>query len=100
VVGVSTEPTSDEMPDEDVTDADVSDDGVLDSDLRRYLQIGGLGLASLFALVSAVGFYRSARRAIDVWIARQYQPAFDAGFNLVVLLAMLAVVVALLRRLE
>jgi len=97
---VSTEPTSDATPDEDVTDADVSDDGVLDSNLRRYLQIGGVGLASLFALISAIGFYTSTRRAIDIWVAQQYQPAFDAGFNLVVLLAMLAVVAALLRRVE
>ena len=92
---MSTETASDEA-----TDDEVSDDSVVDRDLRRYLRIGGLGLASLFALVAAVGFYTSTRRAIDVWVVRPYQPAFDAGFNLVVLLAMLAVVVALLRRLE
>ena len=92
---MSTETASDEA-----TDDEVSDDSVVDRDLRRYLQVGSLVLASMFALVAAIGFYTSTRRAIDVWVARQYQPAFDAGFNLVVLLAMLAVVAALLRRVE
>ena len=97
---MSTETASDEARNEQATDDEVSDDSVVDRDLRRYLQVGSLVLASLFALVAAVGFYTSTRRAIDIWVARQYQPAFDAGFNLVVLLAMLAVVAALLRRVE
>lgn len=71
-----------------------------DRDLREYLQAGALAVAVLFALISAVGFYTSARRAIDVWVATPYQPAFDAGFNLAVLLVMVAVATRLADRLE
>lgn len=90
--------TSESAPD---SSDDSTDGGVLgDRDLREYLQGGALAVAVLFALISAVGFYTSARRAIDVWVATPYQPAFDAGFNLVVLLVALAVASRLVDRLE
>lgn len=82
------------------TDGPETDPLLGDRDLREYLQGGALAVAVLFALVSAVGFYTSARRAIDVWVATPYQPAFDAAFNLAVLLAMLAVASRLVDRLE
>jgi len=84
------------------TEATDTDDGTSldDRDLQTYLEGGTLVVAVVFGLVAAVGFYTSAGRAIDVWVAAQYQPVFDAGFNLVVLLVMLAVVSRLLSRLE
>ncbi|WP_255150528.1 hypothetical protein [Halorarius halobius] len=69
-------------------------------DLSTALQGGALAVALLFALVAAVGFYASAQRVIDVWVAAPYRPVFTMGFNLAVLLAMVGVVTALTRRLS
>lgn len=79
-----------------------SDEGspsLFDRDLVTTLQTGALAVALLFALVSAVGFYNSAQRVIQVWVAGAYQPVFTMGFNLMVLLAMVALVAVLTRRL-
>lgn len=101
MVDVSDATASEEVGDAGDTGGAGSGRGLLsDRDIRTYLQIGGLGVALLFALVAATGFYTSTRRAIEVWVSRPYQPVFAAGFNLVVLLAMLAVIIALLRRVE
>lgn len=97
MVGVSTEP---DAIANDATETTTEDSLLAGRSLREYLQGGALAVATLFALISAIGFYTSARQAIDVWVASPYQPAFDAAFNLAVLLVMLAVVSRLVDRLE
>ncbi|WP_255196802.1 hypothetical protein [Halorarius litoreus] len=79
--------------------ADESGRSLFDRDLTTALQGGALAVAVIFALVAAVGFYTSAQRVIRVWVADAYQPVFSMGFNLALLLAMVAVVVLLTRRL-
>ncbi|MFB6117577.1 hypothetical protein [Halosegnis sp.] len=89
---MSTDATADETEN--------SSESVADRDFQRMLETAGLAVAALFALVAAVGFYTSTRRVIDIWVAREFQPVFAAGFNLAVLLAMLAIVAVLLRRVD
>lgn len=95
--------TTTDTRDADASSADESAEGggptVFGNDLSTTLQGGALVVAVLFALVAAVSFYSSAQRVIDVWVAGPYRPVFTMGFNLVVLLAMIGVVVALVRRL-
>jgi hypothetical protein len=98
VVGVSDPGAETSRPTDTTSEAETGS-SLLDRDLTRALQGGALAVAVVFALVSAVGFYTSAQRVIRVWVADAYQPVVGMGFNLVVLLAMLAVVAALTRRL-
>jgi len=56
------------------------------SDLVRYARYALLGGLTLLALVATLRFYFAASNAIDIWVARQYRPLFQAAFNLVVLL--------------
>lgn len=84
---------------ESVSEPDDDGPSLFDRDLVTALQGGALAVAVVFALVAAVGFYTSAQRVIRVWVADAYQPVFSMGFNLVILLAMIAVVAVLARRL-
>lgn len=70
-----------EQPDDPSDDA--SDDP---SDLVRYARYALLGGLTLLALVATLRFYFAASNAIDIWVAREYRPLFQAAFNLVVLL--------------
>ena len=79
--------------------ADDSGRSLFDRDLATALQGGALAVAAVFALVAAVGFYTSTQRVIRVWVADAYQPVFSMAFNLALLLAMVAVVAVLTRRL-
>jgi hypothetical protein len=98
VVGVS-DPGAETSRPTDTTGETESGSSLFDRDLVSALQGGALAVAVLFALVAAVGFYTSAQRVIRVWVSDAYQPVFSMGFNLVILLAMVAVVAALARRL-
>ncbi|WP_276258212.1 hypothetical protein [Haloglomus litoreum] len=73
-----TEPPADDPP----TD-DTDEEG---RDLVRYARYALLGGLTLLALVATLRFYFAASNAIDIWVARQYRPLFQAAFNLVVLL--------------
>lgn len=88
----------------EMTDSSVSNSGgrisVFGEDLSTALQGGALAVALVFALISAVSFYVSAQRVIRVWVSSPYRPLFAMGFNLAVLLAMVAIVTALARRLS
>jgi hypothetical protein len=66
---------------------DSSNDSTEDTrGLVRYARYALLGGLTLLALVATLRFYFAASNAIDIWVARQYRPLFQAAFNLVVLL--------------
>lgn len=79
-----------------VTETSLPDaDGVV-----QYLQWGLLALLVLFGLAAAVGLYTSVGRIIQVWVASEFQPVFNAAFNLLVLLLVAAGITGVLRRLS
>lgn len=81
--------------------APVADSSLPDADaVVRYLQWGLLALLVLFGLAAAVGLYTSVGRIIEVWVAREFQPVFNAAFNLLVLLLVAAGISGLLHRLS
>ena len=68
--------------------------------VQRVLIGGGVGLLALLAAVATFRVYTSASRAISRFVAPEFQPAFEATFNLAVLLLAIAGIGLLLRRLE
>jgi uncharacterized membrane protein YhaH (DUF805 family) len=58
------------------------------------------GLLGLLTAVALFGFYTSVTRVINIWITDQYQPIFNAVFNLVVVLACLVGLSLLVRLLR
>jgi len=68
------------------TDDSGDDSSEVTRDLVRYARYALLGGLTLLALVATLRFYFAASNAIDIWVARQYRPLFQAAFNLVVLL--------------
>lgn len=64
-----------------------TDDEIISATLRRTLYRGTFLALALFGLFAAVQFYLNASRAISVWVVPDYQPLFQAAFNLVVVLA-------------
>ncbi|MFB6127358.1 MAG: hypothetical protein ABEJ79_08730 [Halolamina sp.] len=94
------EPEPSMSPPADLTDGDgadggdpteqptESDDGGRDvARLLNYLLLAGL---TLFAFVAAVQFYLNAAATIGRWVAPDYRSAFQAVFNLAVLLVAVA----------
>ena len=67
---------------------------------RRYLLKGALGMLALLGFIATIQFYRSASSAITQLVSPEFQPAFAAAFNLVVLLAVGIAIVQVLRRLQ
>lgn len=67
-----------------------TNDGVSDVDVWRYLRLGAVGLLSLLAVVATFRLYTSASSAIARWVSPDFVPAFQAAFNLIVLLLALA----------
>lgn len=80
--------------------SDGTDSGVDTDRLRRYVERGFLAALFLFALVAAFRFYFAASNAVSYWVATRYQSAFQAAFNLVVLLVVVAAIVWQLRRMR
>ncbi|ERG99893.1 MAG: hypothetical protein J07HQX50_01047 [Haloquadratum sp. J07HQX50] len=67
--------------------------------LRRYAQLAAFGVLSLLALIAIIRFYMASARAISIWIAPDFEPLFQAGFNLVILIFAVAGVSVLGQRL-
>lgn len=67
-------------------------------DLNEWVELGGLFGLIMLGAVAAVGFYTSAGTAISRLVTPEYEPIFQAVFNLVVLLIALIGVSLLLRR--
>jgi hypothetical protein len=86
-----------ERPD-DVDHAHPEGDDGGGRDAVDYLQWVALVVLALLALVATFRFYTSASRAIGIWIASDFEPIFQAAFNLAVLLAAAAGISVLARR--
>ncbi|MFB6179076.1 MAG: hypothetical protein ABEI77_05060 [Halorientalis sp.] len=63
------------------------DDGLVGKEATTYLYWGAFGTLLLLALIATVRFYLSASNAISQWVAPAYVSAFQAVFNLAVVLA-------------
>jgi len=69
-------------------------------DVVPYLEWGGLAGLGLVALVAVFRFYFAASRAIGIWISPDFEPLFQAAFNIVVLLFAAAGIAVFARRLR
>lgn len=56
------------------------------TDLMELLYKAALAGLVLLAAIAALQFYLSGSRAISIWVTREYEPLFQAAFNLVLLL--------------
>lgn len=66
--------------------------------IRLYwVAVAGVVLLGAFAVIR---LYSSVSRAISIWIASEYEPILQAGFNLIVLLVALLLAAVLVRRLN
>ena len=69
------------------SEADDEDELSRDSrNLRRYTQLVAFGGLSLLALIAVIRLYMASARAISIWISPDFEPLFQAGFNLVILI--------------
>ena len=50
--------------------------------------------------IASLQFYSNVSQAIDIWVAREYVPLFQPGFNLIILLAAIVGISLLVRRLS
>jgi len=83
------------------TEANGDDDSQeLSTRTIKYLYWGGLALAGFMAFLSVIQFYLNASAAIDQVISDDYQSLFQAGFNLIILLASGIAISTLVRRLS
>jgi hypothetical protein len=92
----------DSTPAADETAAeDAEASATVDTDrLRSYLERAVLAALFLFALVAAFRFYFAASNAVSYWVADPYESAFQAAFNLVVLLFVGAAILRQLGRMR
>jgi hypothetical protein len=67
-------------------------------DLVSYLEWGAIVGLGLVALMAVFRFYFAASRAISVWISPDFEPVFQAAFNLVVLLLAATGIIVFARR--
>ena len=82
------------------TDATADEADSDDDRLRRYVERAVLAVLFLFAIVVAFRFYFAASNAVSYWVAEPYESAFQAAFNLVVLLLVGAGIVRQVRRMR
>lgn len=73
--------------------------GTDEMSVLEQLQWGALVLLVVAAIWTTAQFYLSATRAIEVWVGQGYQPVVVAAFNLALLLAAVAGIARLARRL-
>jgi hypothetical protein len=84
--------TSESMPENppDATETEANDESAATDASNRgpvdYLELGALALFSLLGAIAALMFYVSASSALNEFVTPTYQPVFQAGFNLVILL--------------
>jgi hypothetical protein len=65
-----------------------------------YLFWGTFGTVFLFGAFSAYGFYQSVIDIIDIWVSEDFEPIFQAVFNLVVVFVAILAISLLVRRLD
>jgi hypothetical protein len=92
VVGVTDAARDDEAtverpPEDEAGDMGAEPQDADDSrDLVTYARYALLAGLTLLALVATFRFYFAVSSAIDLWVAREFRPLFQAAFNLVMLL--------------
>lgn len=67
-------------------------------DIVGYLEWGAVAGLGLVALVAVFRFYFAASRAIGIWISPDFEPVFQAAFNVIVLLFAATGIVFFVRR--
>lgn len=88
--------TTDDAP----TESKPLDDSRFGAELAvRGLEWAALLTLAVLALYALLRFYGSASTAISLWIAPEYEPFYQAAFNLVVLLVATLGVVRIVGRL-
>lgn len=91
-----------DTPDDAVEGAETTgledEDGRDYRDIVAYLEWGAMAGLGLVALIAVFRFYFAASRAISVWISPDFEPVFQAAFNLVVLLLAATGIVVFARR--
>lgn len=94
--------TTGDTPDDAVERAETTrqedEDGRDYRDIISYLEWGAMAGLGLVALIAVFRFYFAASRAISVWISPDFEPVFQAAFNLVVLLLAATGIVVFARR--
>lgn len=91
------EPTDDTDASETVSEQATAEENDSRS-LTRYLEWAALAVLSLLAVIATLRFYLSASTAIGRLVSPQYEPMFQAGFNLVILLLAVTGISLLVRR--
>lgn len=97
---------SDGAPPSDPDDSGSSGEGSVSSapgderDATTYLYWGAFATLLALALLATVRFYLSASRTIEIWVAPDFAPAFQAAFNLAVVLACAVGLSLLVRRMR
>lgn len=88
-------------PDQGSTTAEETGEGDDDGsrDLSTTLEWAGLLVLGLLAVIATFRFYLAASTAIGRLVSAEYEPLFQAGFNLVVLLLAITGISLLARRL-
>ena len=71
-----------------------------DGNISRTLHWAALCGLVLLAAIATLQFYLSGSRAIRIWVAPEYEPLFQAAFNLVLLLVCGIGISLLVRRLS
>lgn len=86
--------------DQTATQSDVNNELSRDRrNFRRYARLAAFGVLSILALIAIIRFYTASAQAISIWIAPDFEPLFQAGFNLVILIFAVAGVSVLGQRL-
>lgn len=67
--------------------------------IRQHILKGALGVLVIVGLVATFQFYASATEAINVFVSKEFQPVFQAVFNLIILLAVGIGIVQVVREL-
>lgn len=65
-----------------------------------YLYWGTFAAVFLFGAFAAYGFYGSVMDIIDIWVSEDFEPIFEAVFNLVVVLVAILGISLLVGRLD
>lgn len=94
------DPTADQAGNDDAGRVGRLGSAVDSHRIQRYLLWAGVGLLVLLAAVATLRIYTNASEAIARFVAPDFQPIFQATFNLAVLLLALAGIGLLLRRLQ
>jgi hypothetical protein len=92
------EPASDETAAD--AESEGSPDGESSNRVTQSLLKVGMVVLILLALVATFRFYFAASNAISIWFSSDFVPIFQAAFNLLLLLASVAGLAVIVRRIR